>query len=866
MNFRTALPMVVIGLALPQPARAADSLSDNSAKLIELATKRFGGLTEPERKLFAAAAQGELADYTAGVPDDNDPSRATEWGDERALNADRVAWLCSDPQAQQIVAPLGLSVRGARLEGPLDLSFAKVPYPVALDRCAVPSGIRMQCAEIASFAMLGTSSGPIAADLVNVAGVVFFCNGFKATGEVSFRWATIRGAFLCAQSTFTNKGAKALDCSRAHLSTDIIFAQDCKLEGDVSFAGASIQGSLRLGEGFSVEGETCLVGASLGGQLLCRGGRFTNHSGPSINAEKLQVDGDVFLSDGFTAQGAVNLSGAVVEGHLDCGDASFTNTQGYALVGDHMRIRDHVFLTGTFKADGGVRLMDGMIGGQLNCSGGRFINTSGTALNAARLEVGAGVFLSDGFVAEGEVDLDLASIRGTLSCDNGTFGNASPGAFALTAQEMRTDGSVSLSGGFTAKGTVSLGGSWIGGELVCTGATLSAPGAVALLAAGLNVQQSVRLDDGFEAHGEVNFAGATIGGQVVCANAKFHNPAASALVFEQTTIRRSLFLSDRFRSEGEVSLSGSTIHGQLGCRNAEFINPGRIALNAEHLKILGGGMICQHLSVRGAVDLTGAAIERHLVWADVASPDAFSLHLSNATAGSLLDDRQSWPGVGSLFLDGFIYGDLHRDSPHDVRSRIEWLRRQPRVPFSPQPYEQLAAVLSHEGRYNDAKKILIAKEDDRARFAPMAFFPKCLHRFSRLLLGYGYQPAKMLPFMIAFVAAGFFVFRKAFGDGVLSSPAQSRIKGTTPPNGTDPDSTPKFSAFLYSLEAFIPLVNLHQVAHWLPNATRGRQLFRIAKFTPHSGRLTRFWLPFHILCGWILTTLFVAALVGLLRG
>ena len=63
------------------------------------------------------------------------------------------------------------------------------------------------------------------------------------------------------------------------------------------------------------------------------------------------------------------------------------------------------------------------------------------------------------------------------------------------------------------------------------------------------------------------------------------------------------------------------------------------------------------------------------------------------------------------------------------------------------------------------------------------------------------------------------------------------------------DHTPKFNPFIYSLDAFVPLINLHQ------------EQFRFPK-----GRLLRSYLWIHIACGWVLTTLLVVGLTGLVRG
>jgi|ERR1044071_3022757 hypothetical protein len=65
--------------------------------------------------------------------------------------------------------------------------------------------------------------------------------------------------------------------------------------------------------------------------------------------------------------------------------------------------------------------------------------------------------------------------------------------------------------------------------------------------------------------------------------------------------------------------------------------------------------------------------------------------------------------------------------------------------------------------------------------------------------------------------------------------------------------TSQFNPFIYSSELFVPLVNLHQKAYWLPKATG----------TYGAWFQAYFWL--HIILGWVSTSLLVAALTGLVR-
>ena len=60
---------------------------------------------------------------------------------------------------------------------------------------------------------------------------------------------------------------------------------------------------------------------------------------------------------------------------------------------------------------------------------------------------------------------------------------------------------------------------------------------------------------------------------------------------------------------------------------------------------------------------------------------------------------------------------------------------------------------------------------------------------------------------------------------------------------------PAFRPLAFSADAFLPLVNLHQESYW----------------TPKDGLVKKLYLPFHILAGWVITTLAAVSVTGLVR-
>ncbi|MCX6907065.1 MAG: hypothetical protein NTY01_03370 [Verrucomicrobia bacterium] len=206
-----------------------------------------------------------------------------------------------------------------------------------------------------------------------------------------------------------------------------------------------------------------LLGASIGGDLDCHNGQFSNPDKDALTADGVKVIGGVILSDGFKAQGAVRLLRASIGGNLDCHKGQFSNPGKDALTADGVKVIGRVTLSDGFKAEGAVRLLGASIGGNLDCINGQFSNPGKDAISADGLKVEGGVFFRDGFKAEGEVRLLGASIGRNLDCINAQFSN--PGKDAISADGLKVEGGVFFRDGFKAEGRISLVAAEIGGHL-----------------------------------------------------------------------------------------------------------------------------------------------------------------------------------------------------------------------------------------------------------------------------------------------------------------------------------------------------------------------------------------------------------------
>ena len=507
------------------------------------------------------------------------------------------------------------------------------------------------------------------------------------------------------------------------------------------------------------------------------------------------------------------------------------------LYADGLTTKGSVNLHKGFSAEGEVRLLGANIGGGLDCAGGKFNNSDGKALSADGLTTKRNVNFRNGFSAEGEVRLLGANVGGSLDCTGGKFSN--PDGDALFADRLTTKGNVNFRDGFSAEGGVRLLGANIGGDLICVGAKFHNPEGNALFADKITTKGSVYLREDFSAEGEVRLLGANISRDLDCTGGKFHNPAGNALHADNLTTKSSVLFQNDFSAEGEVRLLSANIGGNLSCVGGKFHNPDKRALNIQGGNI-GGNLFWWKTTCEGVVNLIYAKVD------------------------VLADDSNSWR-LCKVVLDGFAYNRLANHE--DIQFRLHWLSNRPDgMQFSPLPYEQAAKVLFRMGHVRNAREILLKKERLQTVDQRTPLLHKIVRRLWDVFAGYGYRLRYTLGWMAFIIYVGTSVFLDAdlqrrivsHQPVVLANPAyQSAVRKGAPPTEFVPtmfSGYPKFNQFWFSVDIFIPLFNLHQETHWHP-----------ARDERGGFPWLTLWYWFEIVAGWILTSLLLLSITGLLR-
>ena len=335
-------------------------------------------------------------------------------------------------------------------------------------------------------------------------------------------------------------------------------------------------------------------------------------------------------------------------------------------------------------------------------------------------------------------------------------------------------------------------------------------------------------------YGPISLFRIEIDGSLDCSGGQFLG-GESPLSMIEATIRGDASFHQGFTTNGVVDLRLAQIGRGLSFNHARFIGSGENGLTAER-----------------------STINEALYWVDITRTPRTELDLTNAHVGSLWDDPLSWPASGRLLVNGFVYGTIS-GGPTDAQSRLEWLARQPSG-YRPQPYGQLARVLRDRDSNVAAVDVMIADENARWRESGLGWGERVWRGMLDATIGYGYRPMRALWWILSFVALGAMMFGWGYRERAITPTDPTAYDGFVQ-SGDMPRHYPPFNAVIYSLENFLPLVDLHQGTYWRPNPHHGSG----GQLRAFSGRLLRWYLWVHILAGWILTPLLAAGLSGLVR-
>lgn len=397
-------------------------------------------------------------------------------------------------------------------------------------------------------------------------------------------------------------------------------------------------------------------------------------------------------------------------------------------------------------------------------------------------------------------------------------------------------------------------------------------------------------------------AGLSIYGGHICGNFDLVGATVSAaeqaiqgtnLKVDGDLFTRSAQDGTPFTCLGRLLLQGATIGGDWDCCGGIFRGFGQestAVINAQRIKVLGnilmrtpdydaevatpfqahGKILLEGATVDGNWELAGGISEGVSASAITVS-DAFittaqtslgSVNLSNAAFGALSFIPPSNPNDWKVH--GMTYRELYDPESFAGDRMLAFLKESDEGKFFPQPYRQLFKVLRDLGHTKEATTVAIAMrnveferflsgKDDNSpwwRLKVLLMWPfRFLHKH---LISYGYSPARAMGW-----AFGIWAFAT-----IVYSTIASHILDYMMPIVAAVDKQPHrvFSAPIFALDKFLPVVDLGQKNAWYP---------KVAQFGTLWYTDPGWWLIilnlFLTLSGWVIVTLLLAGATGLMK-
>ncbi|TDB88813.1 hypothetical protein [Actinomadura sp. 7K534] len=496
-------------------------------------------LTEAEERMWTAFPRGEWVDLRTGDPAQDDVAAAGHWDDDRVVRAEVIAALLLGAVPPDPGRRPGVRLRGARIEGRLDLIGAEVGCALVCEHCHFDAPVRLVEATARTVRLVRSSLHSVNAARLGMNGILNLhlstvragirLDRARVSGEISLRGARIgpgdRGVAVAADGLVVDGQLEADEGFRAD---GAVLLRGGRVAGRLCLADATITGAdarspaLTLGRtaiggglhatALTVHGQTALRNTRVEGEVLLDSAALRNPGGVALAAGGLTVEGPFLAERGFTAEGEVRMPGAQIRMFLSLAGASLSAPDGAALWADGVTVGD-IDAADLTVAGGRVSLVGAQVGNDLTLTGAD-LDASGArpgggkiALIADNIAVG-GTFDCRRLRARGEVRAVVGRISGRLLLTGARL--EKPGGrtcLRLSRAEIAAD---LFCTDLHATGRVKLSGTRVGARVDLAGARLADPGGVALDARTLQAGELI-LRPSEPVQGEVVLAHARVG-------------------------------------------------------------------------------------------------------------------------------------------------------------------------------------------------------------------------------------------------------------------------------------------------------------------------------------------------------------------
>jgi len=468
----------------------------------------------------------------------------------------------------------------------------------------------------------------------------------------------------------------------------------------------------------------------------------------------------------------------------------------------------------------GINLGRADIAGFLSVDEAKFTNEDHEA-NFNSMKVGSSAFLRKVAFA-GPVNFGHANIVGVFLADGAKFTSEDKEA---NFYGMKV-GNIAFFTKAVFAGPVNFGDAEISGQFLADGAQFTSEDKAANFY-GMKVSNIAFFRNAVFA-GPVSFGGAEISSQFVVVEAKFTN-AKQVAIFNSMKVGETAFFRDVVFA-GQVSMQDAGFldlsieraksgdDAQEGCRLdlSRALIRRELIIKDMRLRTL----TTTSLRVEGPALLSGVVIENE---ASLEHSDFLTLNLAEV----------SWPDDSeSVKLDGIKYEHIAAGEGKDSWKKLLALANLSR--YNSSVYADLEAFFKRQGHPERANEVFVAQKRRERKEILQGRWRKLWSYFLDYSVRYGRSPGRAFRWSVPVIVIGCVVFWS---------------RQNMEPQRAE-DVARHYSAFLYSLDLFIPFIDLKAASVWIPKP---------------DCWFAQIWMRAQIIFGWILIPTGLAAWTGIIK-
>ena len=201
-------------------------------------------LSPAETRVWHGSKVGEHVDFIRDKQPDSEQVRAQNEASP-TIRAGLLAQLLTGDGIAGGFGVRALWLRGAQIQGHLDLEAASLRSPLTLKDCRFEHTITLNQVAAPSISLSGSTVPTIDARQLVTHGNLELDDGFIALDGVSLEGANIGGKLVCTGGQFHNKDGVALNADSVTIGLDMLCDKPFAASGEVRLFGARIGGQFQ---------------------------------------------------------------------------------------------------------------------------------------------------------------------------------------------------------------------------------------------------------------------------------------------------------------------------------------------------------------------------------------------------------------------------------------------------------------------------------------------------------------------------------------------------------------------------------------------------------------------------------------------